>query len=631
MGPPNGVNGVLPVSVLQKNAPASAPRGPKAASPRLKLVLRRLPPGLTKPEFDHILGDEWKLGAGKVDLLVYKKGKISRDAAKPSKPSRAYFHVTAQTHVLTLGDHVRQVSWNDAAKSFQDPALVGPPVLEYSPYHRIPAGRKRNDARQGLIDQDQEFKDFLESLTNPVTKPPAAEGDGHKEEKVKTTPLIEALREKKANKDKPSKTPAKHGRGEPKEDSADKKILAKAGKETPSASGDKNRRLSKAEKAAKEAVKVLNKEASSSKDSISSSTDKAAPTTPSPAPERKRGNASIAKSMLQRDLGLGPGPNRRRGTKREVTPAVQDSAPRSEETVAGKQKAKEAPPPAAPVAPAAAEKSTPTSAKKETPRPTRAERRAYKASLADKTNSNKTPVEDSKAQTKAAPPTAPVILKKPQTTQTPTTPKGPAASRAPPTEPASSRAQASQAPTTAGTNAPRPQAPTTSQPTSASPAPAPSARQGFLKHANASQGITEPLIEEALKVFGTVEKVEIDKRKGFAYVDFAKPEGLQKAIAASPIKVAQGAVQVLERKEKVVRRPPHPGPPAHHGPPTGPARGGRGGFPARGRGRGGARGGGHASAAPSAGVGDTAAAPPPPPAASAAPPPTPAAASEAAT
>jgi hypothetical protein len=79
MAPQTGVNGVLPASVLQKNPPPSAPRGPKAAQPRLKLVLRRLPPGLTKAEFESILGDDWKLGGGKVDWFVYKKGKISKE------------------------------------------------------------------------------------------------------------------------------------------------------------------------------------------------------------------------------------------------------------------------------------------------------------------------------------------------------------------------------------------------------------------------------------------------------------------------------------------------------------------------------------------------------------------------
>jgi regulator of nonsense transcripts 3 len=82
MAPPVGVNGVIPVTVLQKNAPpASAPRGPKAASPRLKLVCRRLPPGLTKAEFEKILGEDWKVGAGKIDWMSYDKGKISTEYA----------------------------------------------------------------------------------------------------------------------------------------------------------------------------------------------------------------------------------------------------------------------------------------------------------------------------------------------------------------------------------------------------------------------------------------------------------------------------------------------------------------------------------------------------------------------
>jgi hypothetical protein len=82
MAPQAGVNGVLPVAVLQRNAPAQQPpRGPKAAQPRLKLVLRRLPPGLTKAEFENAVGDDWKAGAGKVDWFSYKKGKITKEYA----------------------------------------------------------------------------------------------------------------------------------------------------------------------------------------------------------------------------------------------------------------------------------------------------------------------------------------------------------------------------------------------------------------------------------------------------------------------------------------------------------------------------------------------------------------------
>jgi len=627
MAPQPGANGVLPVALLQKNAPGQTPRGPKAAQPRLKLICRRLPPGLTKAEFVEALGDEWKLGAGKIDWINYRKGKISTEyvphqeslvalicrvltllptsAAKPSKPARAYIHVTKQDHVKVLGDHVRAVTFHDATKSWQDPVLVGPPTLEYAPYPKMPGGRRRNDNRQGTIDQDQEFKDFLESLTNPITKPAAAENEGQKE-KVKTTPLIEALREKKANRDKPTTKANRQGRGEIKEDAVErgeKKILAKPGKENALNAGDKNRRLSKADKAqaTKEAVKILNKEASSSKSPAANASNEKASS--SPAPERKRGNVAIAKSMLQRDLGVGPAPNRRRGTKREVGTAAPDTAIQVKEHKATDERAKETPVVPTAAAPAT-EKAVQVNRKE---RPTRAERRAFKANQGDK--SNEKPIAN-EAKAQAAPKTpAPQILKKPQTAQTPTAPKGSTASRAPPTEPAAARNNAN----TAQPQATSAKTDTISGPTTnsgpkaalASPAPAPTSKQAFLKHANPSQGITEPLIEEAMKAFGGIDKVEIDKRKGFAYVDFAEPEGLQKAMAASPIKIAQGAVQVLERKEKVARNP------RFNGPPTGPARGGgRANFaPRGGRGsRGGARGGGHVGSGPgpATGAGDVA-------------------------
>jgi regulator of nonsense transcripts 3 len=462
----------------------------------------------------------------------------------------------------------------------------------------MPGGRRRNDNRQGTIDQDQDFKDFLESLTNPISKPAAPEGEQPKDTKVKTTPLIEALREKKANKEKPN-SKGRHGRGD-KDDTSDKKILAKPGKENAGNAGDKGRRSGKADKAqvTKEAVKILNKETSASKNANNTG-DKASA---GPAPERKRGNVALAKSMLQRDLGVGPGPapNRRRGTKREVASA--EAATQAKDAPAvGEQKTKDAP--VAQSTASSADKTAQASQKKE--RPTRAERRAFKASLADTTN-GKTAPNDAKpqAQGKAPATPAPQILKKPQSSQTPTAPKGPAASRATANEPAAAR------------TTPKAQAPATASPSVVSAAPAPrsapsrpvpdaTSKQAFLKHANPSQGITEPLIEEALKVFGGLEKVEIDKRKGFAYVDFTEPEGLQKAMAASPIKIAQGAVQVLERKAPVARGPRFNAPPQGlpHGPPTGPARGGRGGFAPRGRGRGGARGGANVApaAAPSSG------------------------------
>lgn len=79
MAPHAGVNSVLPVAVLNKNTQSQTPRGPKTAAPRLKLICRRLPPGLTEEEFLTILGDEWRQGAGKVDWVRWEQGKISKE------------------------------------------------------------------------------------------------------------------------------------------------------------------------------------------------------------------------------------------------------------------------------------------------------------------------------------------------------------------------------------------------------------------------------------------------------------------------------------------------------------------------------------------------------------------------
>lgn len=123
--------------------------------------------------------------------------------------------------------------------------------------------------------------------------------------------------------------------------------------------------------------------------------------------------------------------------------------------------------------------------------------------------------------------------------------------------------------------------------------PSEGATRAFVKHANPSQGVTEALLKEAMEKFGGVTMVEIDRRKGFAYVDFTEPESLKKAMAANPTSVAQGTVQVMERKVDRAERAPVPAnAPAKKQPFQPPVRGGRGGGGAGRRGgRGGSRGG----------------------------------------
>lgn len=74
-------NGLLPVSASQTSGNAVRQTTAKPSIPKLKIIIRRLPPGLTEEEFTAALGDEWKVGKGKVDWFLYKPGKDSTEYA----------------------------------------------------------------------------------------------------------------------------------------------------------------------------------------------------------------------------------------------------------------------------------------------------------------------------------------------------------------------------------------------------------------------------------------------------------------------------------------------------------------------------------------------------------------------
>lgn len=356
--------------------------------------------------------------------------------------------------------------------------------------------------------------DFLQSLTNPPAKAVHMDrengGVGKAKDKATTTPLIQYLKDKKANKGKENAAAPK-GAKNPRQDSKDGKSAAVAdsknatGNAAASSPKKRSAQAVKVEQAARDAVKVLNKQAANVKQgNVPSSASKAVPTPANPAvtpnstahaalaeKRRERGSASAAARILQRDLGLGGHVGGRGGRRGLLGTGVNRPSPGNAPPATKAPETLQMPQPAV----STAENCTITSI--------------------DATDVLTAPIAD------AAQPPARTVP-----------PSGPAASRAP------SRVSA---PTRAAPSGPNS---TFSKPA----APPSTATQAFLKHANPSQGITEPLLDEAFAVFGTINKVEIDKKKGFAYVDFEGAESLQKAIKASPIKVAQGQVVVLERK-----------------------------------------------------------------------------------
>ena len=489
--------GVLPISAAARAASTKTP------TVRLKLEVRRLPPGLTLVEFEEIVGEEWKLGNGKVDWRDYRQGKIHpAGSGKAPEQSRCYLHMVSEALVRDFERRFLEVAFQDKAGTHKNPDLKHlPPSLDYAPNQRTPLqhSKKRTDNRQGTIDQDPEFIAFLEAETQPISKAAALdsmnfEGPVEKVE-VKTTPLIEDLREKKANKAKAAQIKAEKAAEKDKKAQAAKPSLKEVNVGTDKDGGKSSQ---KAEPTAKEAAKAQTKQTTakqkqgvqekilsplkskkphpSPKPPANSPQQAGASSGPAgpapnraPASQRQRGNADGIKKMLQKDLGIKPKPA------------------------------------------AAADEATPS-----------------------------------------------VI------SQTPTSPAPSSQSEQPPASTATTKSPST-----------KPASASTSQ-TEAKPLPL----KAYLKHANPSQGMTEMLIQQALSQYGELTNVTIDPRKGTAIAFFKQNEGLKKALEAKRVPVANGAVEVLEFRDR-----------SGSGPATrGGYRGGRGG-------RGGSRGGASAQGA----------------------------------
>ncbi|KAK2598007.1 hypothetical protein QQS21_005844 [Conoideocrella luteorostrata] len=554
-------------------APPARPSRSKAQNEGEKLVIRRLPPAMTQEECASILGPDWEVLKGKVDWFSYVPGKVSTEYAtpeeyipsllhwltalhlspsKPSRPSRAYLHLVRKDDIMPLSEIVRSSTWEDAKATFTNPVLIGPPVLEFSVYKKVAGTKRRTDARQGTIDQDPEFMSFLEALANPTPMRESIDvedlDDAAKvETKVTSTPLVEYLKEKKASKGKDggsgknSKSGGK-GKGGSKDEETSHK---KKGKEL---------KGEKAEKAPKEAVKILTKKAATeqaaevAKKAASHIATANAPatatttaTTNIDAPKSRRAGIAAAARILQRDLGLSPGSAHRRA-RHDAAKADSDSnamptSKKDDDTAnpdipTSAAASAEAPPPAQS---SKSRPDSPVAAKSQSGRRHRGGRNADKSKTAAAANET---AADTTQPTATNPP---VILKKKnapeankKSTESQPTPEASNSS------PANSNSK--QGAKEKGNNK------QTSQ--KGSPTVTANATRAFVKHVSASQGVNDAALRDALGAFGTVTLVEIDKRKNFAYVDFSEHEALVKAVTASPLKVAQGSVHVLERKDK---------------------------------------------------------------------------------
>lgn len=491
-----GAKGVLPI-----NAAARAAAATKGPAPRLKLEIRRLPPLLTQAEFEEVLGADWKLHGGKVDWSHFCPGKVSQSLGKHPIQARCYLHLVNEACIKELEARFLEVVFHDKAGSHKIPELKHlPPVLDFAPSQRTPLNAKqRTDNRQGTIDQDPEFIAFLEAETQPIVKPAALDSVGVEKEKtekidVKSTPLIEALREKKASKAKAAESksdPKKEAKNPSRAENKDTAVTEKPAKE------GKNQQQQKVEQASKDAAKAINKQ-------VANKQQQAQQRPASPQQPQKKDVAPAKGKKAQ---------------------AVQDA--KAKNGTAQQSAAKTAPP-----ASTAHAAQSPTSVPVVAARPPRQPR-------ANNTEGIKKMLQkDLGIRPKPAQAAQKTGLQ--DATNRPSTPNASAT--------ASSKTHATPKPTAAPPTAPKAQ--TQQKQQAAQPALAVSTTKAYLKHANPSQGMTEILIQKALSQYGEVTNVTIDPRKGTAIALFKDNVGLKKAQEAKKVPVANGNVEVLEWRDR---------------------------------------------------------------------------------
>jgi len=75
-------SGVLPITAAtttQHQTNGSNKTQAKSTTARSKVLIRRLPPGITQAEVETGLGEAWQAGKGKVDWISFRPGKASKE------------------------------------------------------------------------------------------------------------------------------------------------------------------------------------------------------------------------------------------------------------------------------------------------------------------------------------------------------------------------------------------------------------------------------------------------------------------------------------------------------------------------------------------------------------------------
>ncbi|KAI0080404.1 hypothetical protein K474DRAFT_1704712 [Panus rudis PR-1116 ss-1] len=176
-------------------------RAGTTSNKRLKTVVRRLPPNLPEEIFWQSV-QPW-VTDDTVTWKVYYQGKFRKRLNKENVPSRAYIAFKNEELLATFSREYDGHIFRDKAGN-ESVAIV-----EFAPFQKVPAEKKKVDSKIGTIEQNEDFISFIESLKEAPSKPldidnlESLVAAAQPPPPPTTTPLLEALKaEKSAQKDK---------------------------------------------------------------------------------------------------------------------------------------------------------------------------------------------------------------------------------------------------------------------------------------------------------------------------------------------------------------------------------------------------------------------------------------------
>ncbi|CAO3643579.1 unnamed protein product [Mucor fragilis] len=307
---------------------------------KTKVVVRRLPPNLPEEIFNTSV-KPW-ISEDSVDYSVYVPGKLSKSKAKESIFSRAYFHFKTTEAVIAFHQgYDGHVFVDSRGNEFRA-------VVEFALYQKIPKEHQTADARQGTIDEDQDYLDFLESLKaeekaqtelqnepadgltqierleNRIAMVTAKTLAAEQANKPKTTPLLEHLRaQKAAQAAAKAKATAKKNARKRADKTAQKKAEQQGatsktsspsspqqagGQQTASGEGKKKRERNRKKKDADGSAKKSSNGGGGDASSVSSATGSTASNTPKNRPPRDNAKNKEARPARPPKEPKAPGP-----------------------------------------------------------------------------------------------------------------------------------------------------------------------------------------------------------------------------------------------------------------------------------------------------------------------------------